>query len=194
MKYSARILACLGALALTPALFAAEFRADTAPFLQGMPVKKKTPKNFGRVSGDAFWRRLLNHALTDPSPREVELNGTTYKIYTLSTNTPLEGQNCPSDTQPENSISVTTRVAGSGNEIYPVRLSAACVGLAGKVRDSFSVDADADGDILNASLSNGSLGINVQPMTPSSVPQNDSLNVSSLIFRLVALLEKVPVK
>lgn len=146
-----------------------------------------------RVTDAATWQSLLARVESRPTRvQTARVGATTYRISILTVKTALPGQDCPAGTQPENSVFVSRPVQGAGREVYPVRLAVFCRGETG-VRDSFSLDADWEGAILDAAVYNGSLGLVVHPLAePAGPAPAEPTSLDRFLARLVRQVLDAP--
>ena len=114
------------------------------------------------------------------------------------TETAIAHQECPAGTQPRNAVYFTVPAVGAkaSVDIYPVRITSGC-GVSpdgAPAHDLLSVDADADGGILDITLYDASLGILVHPTAePVPVPgDTQTSNLETYLERLVKALIAAP--
>jgi hypothetical protein len=163
--------------------------------LDGLRQTEK-PKTLtvAKVADDATWRKLLERATTRPTRvHTAHAGGTDYKVYIVYSETPVVGQDCPAGTHAQNTLYVSKPDNGTGREIYPVRIAALCMGPSA-VRDSFSLDADWDGTILDIAVNNGSLGLVVHPLNEplSSVTPAEPTDLTLFLARLAKFFLEAP--
>lgn len=144
-----------------------------------------------RVADAATWQSLVTRALTRPHQvRTVKIGGGTYKVHIVTSRQALLGQDCPPGTAAQNSLFVSKAVEGAGKDLYPVRITAACMG-ADAVRDSFSLTADWEGNIQDATVYNGSLGLAVSPLQEPLEPVEPS-SLTAFLARLLKSFIEAP--
>jgi hypothetical protein len=154
------------------------------------PVPGARADTVRRLADEATWKRLLARAQKNPTRTQlITSGGTTYKVFIVSAREAVKGQNCPAGSQAENTFFLSKPVSGTGGEVYPVRISAACRGDEG-VRDSFSADADLDGTLIDAALYNRALGVVVHPTSERLSPDTELSSLNAFLSRLVALFLK----
>jgi hypothetical protein len=145
------------------------------------------------VTDAVTWKGLLERAMTKPTKTQTaKVGDTTYKIYIVTGKGGVNGQDCPEGTKPENALFVSKAVEGTGKALYPVRVSVVCRGESG-VRDSFSLNADWDGKILDVALYNGSLGLTVHPThEPDGPGAAEPSSLDLFLARLVKQFIEAP--
>lgn len=130
------------------------------------PVKRPTLKDqpAPKAADKATWDALLAKARASKHRQRTQIGSVTYIEYILTNTAPLRGQDCPQGTTPENRFYLTETEQGetASRQIYPVRVSVVCRGDAG-VHDSFDMDADYDGTILDIAVYDGALGLAMHP-------------------------------
>lgn len=172
-------------------IFALPALAAAPPSVPSQPVLVK------RVADAAAWKKLRDRALKAPHvSQSVTVNGVDYTIFSIVSGEPFPGQQCPAGTMPRNAAHFTIPATGADAGIYPVRLTAACVVSPddSSSHDLLSVDADADGKILDISFYDASLGLSSHP-TAEPVPvagDTQTSNLASVLGRLVKHLAAAP--
>lgn len=150
-----------------------------------------------RIADPALWKKLRDRAARPPHVSQaITVNGVNYTIFSIVSSQAYPGQECPAGTMPRNAVHFTIPAPGPDAGIYPVRLTAACVVAPddSSSHDLISVDADADGNIVDISVYDSSLGILTHP-TAEPVPHpgdTQTSNLASVLGRLVKHLTAAP--
>ncbi len=141
-----------------------------------------------RVTDAAAWTLLLDRARGQPTRvLEVRVGPNVYRVSVLVSDEPVEDRQCAEGSQARNTLFVTDP---PGTDVYPVRLTATCVGPAGTL-DRLAGDADAAGGIKEMDLYDPSKDLFVhsatQPLTPAQL-----VIVQAYLSRLVRIFLEVP--
>lgn len=147
-----------------------------------------------KVADDATWARLIQRAESRPTRiQKAHAGGADFTVYVVESRVPLAGQDCPEGTTAQNALYVSKASDGISKVLYPVRITAVCKD-AYEVRDSFSLNADRDGTILDLTVYDGSLGIAVHPLQEPAVGGSaaEPASLQEFLARLVKQFLDVP--
>ncbi|MFA6092792.1 MAG: hypothetical protein WCU88_11420 [Elusimicrobiota bacterium] len=108
-----------------------------------------------RVTDAESWSRLLARARAFPDRRMVVSYGEDagYEVFVLTSTRPILGQECRKGGI-ENSFFMSRPLGGSGQDVYPGRISALCR-VSGKMKDLLSVAIDGEGMVQDVALRGG---------------------------------------
>ena len=181
-EFEASLLEMRGAVLSRPALQRASAPVQKPPTLV---------KSLGRAADAATWSALLDRARRRPTKTQtVRVDAADYKVSIVSVSAPAQGQSCPAGSTPLNTVYLSEPVQGTGRDLYPVRIAAACAGPAGKL-DSFTVDADRDGVVLDASVMDPARGVVVKS-GPDRVTRDEASRARTLLDGLIQLFLAAP--
>jgi hypothetical protein len=167
--------------------FAAQAKTKSVP---SAPVVVK------RIADAASWKKLKARAAARPSmSQKIAVNGANYTVFSVVSNEAYPQQDCPAGSQPRSAVHFTVPAPAPEDGIYPVRLTVACIAASdSSPRDLISVDADADGNILDITTYDASLNLTLHP-TAEPVPvagDTQTSNLLTVLTRVVKHLTDAP--